>query len=111
MQTEGIGEVVIVASCDSPNLKITLKNIIRGAITNTDGNDGYKDFLANRTVMILDSPHIMILNSEQGSKLLPYDLDLLREHVQRKRMQKLVVAFRDSEAFDHNLLADLISLL
>ncbi|KAE8145136.1 origin recognition complex subunit 3 N-terminus-domain-containing protein [Aspergillus avenaceus] len=89
------GGVVVLESGDAPNLKTTLKNIIRAAIANTEGNDGYQNFLTDR----------------EGPRLLGYDLDLLGDYVKRKGLKKLVVAFRDSEAFDPNILTDLLSLL
>ncbi|KAJ5757821.1 uncharacterized protein N7511_006515 [Penicillium nucicola] len=89
------GSVVVLESGDAPNLKTSLKNIIRATVTNTDGNDGYQRFLTDRA----------------GPRLLGYDLDLLHDYVQRKGTKKLVLAFRDSEAFDTGLLTDLLSLL
>ncbi|KAJ5092196.1 Origin recognition complex subunit 3 [Penicillium alfredii] len=91
----GDGGVVVLESGDAPNLKTTLKNIIRAAVTNTEGNDGYQKFLTDRA----------------GPRLLGYDLDLLHDYVQRKGTKKLVLALRDSEAFDPGLLTDLLSLL
>lgn len=44
------GEVVVLESGDAPNLKTALKNIIRGAIAGTEGNDGYQSFLTDRAV-------------------------------------------------------------
>lgn len=44
------GGVVVLESGDAPNLKSALKNIIRAAITNTEGNDGYQNFLNDRDV-------------------------------------------------------------
>lgn len=44
------GGVVMLESGDAPNLKATLKNTIRAAITNTEGNDGYQSFLNDRDV-------------------------------------------------------------
>ncbi|CAG7959445.1 unnamed protein product [Penicillium salamii] len=88
------GSVVVLESGDAPNLKTTLKNIIRATVTNTDGNDGYQRFLTDRA----------------GPRLLGYDLDLLHDYVQRKGTKKLVLALRDSEAFDPGLLTDLLSL-
>lgn len=44
------GGVVILESGDAPNLKATLKNIIRAAVTNTEGNNGYQNFLTDREV-------------------------------------------------------------
>ncbi|KAJ5782221.1 Origin recognition complex subunit 3 [Penicillium paradoxum] len=90
----GEGSVVVLESGDAPNLKTTLKNIIRTTVTNTDGNDGYQRFLTDRA----------------GPRLLGYDLDLLHDYVQRKGTKKLVLALRDSEAFDPGLLTDLLSL-
>lgn len=46
----GEGGVVALESGDAPNLKTTLKNIIRAAITNTEGNEGYQSFLTDRDV-------------------------------------------------------------
>lgn len=42
--------------------------------------------------------------------MLGYDLDLLYDYVQRRGTKKLVLALRDSEAFDPGLLTDLFSL-
>lgn len=44
------GGVVVLESGDAPNLKTALKNIIRGAITNTEGNEGYQELLTDRAV-------------------------------------------------------------
>ncbi|KAL4977821.1 origin recognition complex subunit 3 N-terminus-domain-containing protein [Aspergillus desertorum] len=91
----GEGGVIVLESGDAPNLKTTLKNIIRAAVTNTEGNDGYQGFLTDR----------------QGPRLLAYDLDLLGDYVIRKSVKHLVLAFRDSEAFDPGILTDLFFLL
>jgi hypothetical protein len=48
--TSGEGGVVVLESGDAPNLKTSLKNIIRAAVTNTEGNDGYQKFLTDRSV-------------------------------------------------------------
>ncbi|PYH46669.1 putative origin recognition complex subunit 3 [Aspergillus saccharolyticus JOP 1030-1] len=95
LTTTGEGGVIVLESGDAPNLKTTLKNIIRFAITNTEGNDGYQSFVTDR----------------EGPRVLGYDLDLLADYVKRKDVRKLVIAFRDSEAFDPGILADLLSLL
>lgn len=50
------------------------------------------------------------LTLDQGPRLLGYDLDLLNDFVQRKGTKRLVLALRDSEAFDPGLLTDLLSL-
>ncbi|KAJ5986875.1 hypothetical protein N7451_011240 [Penicillium sp. IBT 35674x] len=85
------GGVIVLESGDAPNLKTSLKNIIRAAVTNTEGNDGYQRFLTDRS----------------GPRVLGYDLDLLHDYVQRRGTRKLVLALRDSEAFDPGLLTDL----
>ncbi|KAL5337801.1 origin recognition complex subunit 3 N-terminus-domain-containing protein [Aspergillus crustosus] len=95
LTSSGEGGVIILESGDAPNLKTTLKNIIRGAITNTEENDGYQKFLTDR----------------EGPRLLGYDLDLLGDYVTRKNIKHLVLALRDSEAFDPGILTDLFSLL
>ncbi|KAJ5246995.1 hypothetical protein N7468_001978 [Penicillium chermesinum] len=88
------GGVIVLESGDAPNLKTSLKNIIRAAVTNTEGNDGFQRFLTDRS----------------GPRMLGYDLDLLYDYVQRRGTKKLVLALRDSEAFDPALLTDLLSL-
>jgi hypothetical protein len=46
----------VLESGDAPNLKTTLKNIIRAAVINTEGNDGYQSFLTDREVRDCGSP-------------------------------------------------------
>ncbi|KAF3398243.1 Origin recognition complex subunit 3 [Penicillium rolfsii] len=94
LSASGEGGVVVLESGDAPNLKSSLKNIIRAAITNTEGNDGYQNFLTDRA----------------GPRLLGYDLELLHDYVRKKGTKKLVLALRDSEAFEPGLLMDLLSL-
>ncbi|GIK07460.1 hypothetical protein Aspvir_003126 [Aspergillus viridinutans] len=95
LTSTGEGGVVVLESGDTPNLKTTLKNIIRAAVTNTEGNDGYQKLLTDR----------------EGPRLLAYDLDLLSDYAKRKGVKKMVLAFRDSEAFDPTILTDLLLLL
>jgi origin recognition complex subunit 3 len=47
---------------------------------------------------------------EQGRKLLSYDLEILHGYIKAQGSQKAIVAFQDSEAFDTNLLAELVLL-
>ncbi|KAL2869955.1 putative origin recognition complex subunit 3 [Aspergillus lucknowensis] len=95
LSSTGEGGVIVLESGDAPNLKTTLKNIIRTAIINTEGNDGYQSFFTSR----------------EGPRLLGYDLDVLGEYVAQKSIKHLVLAFRDSEAFDPGILTDLFFLL
>lgn len=46
----------------------------------------------------------------KGRKTLNYDLEILHRFVQANESQAVVVVFQDSEAFDNDLLADLIKL-
>jgi origin recognition complex subunit 3 len=43
--------------------------------------------------------------------MLPYDLNVLHDYVKGQGAKPLVLAFRDSEAFDFGVLNDLLSLL
>jgi hypothetical protein len=52
LTSTGEGGVVVLESGDTPNLKTTLKNIIRAAVTNTEGNDGYQKLLTDREVRL-----------------------------------------------------------
>lgn len=112
LTSSGEGGVVVLESGDAPNLKTSLKNIIRAAVTNTEGNDGYQKFLTDRTVSFVFDTRCTytILIDDKGPRMLGYDLDLLNDYVQRKGTKKLVLALRDSEAFDPGLLTDLLSL-
>jgi len=47
---EGRGQVVLLESGDAPNPKTVLRNIIRHAVTNTEGNDGYQRVFTDRPV-------------------------------------------------------------
>ncbi|ODH39835.1 hypothetical protein ACO22_01778 [Paracoccidioides brasiliensis] len=95
MQSSDTGQVVALDSGDASNLKTVLKHIIRSATNDNGGNDGDQGISMDRT----------------GPKPLSYDLDILHYHVKEKGIKKVIIAFRDSEAFDQALLADLISLL
>lgn len=46
------GGLVVLESGDAPNLKTALKNIIRAAITNSEGNEWYQTFLTDRDVCL-----------------------------------------------------------
>ncbi|KAI5289550.1 hypothetical protein KEM54_003687 [Ascosphaera aggregata] len=94
LHSRKIAKIVALESGDAVNLKTALKNIIRDATTELDG----EAFSAAGNV-------------RSEIKYLPYDLDALHEHLQRQGLKKVVIAFQDSEACDQSVLADLISLL
>ncbi|EED16020.1 origin recognition complex subunit 3, putative [Talaromyces stipitatus ATCC 10500] len=89
------GQVILLESGDAPNLKAVLKTIIRTAVTSTSGNDAYQNLFADKS----------------GPRMLPYDLNVLYQYVISQGSKSLVLAFRDSEAFDSGVLNDLLSLL
>ena len=106
---EGVGPVVILRSGHAPNLKAALKQIIKGATSQSQGFE--EDDLSFNQVKVRQLCFAMgPLTGRQGPKLLNYDLQLLYEHVQTHNVQKVVVGFQDTEAFDGSLLADLIGL-
>ncbi|EEQ35027.1 Origin recognition complex subunit 3 [Microsporum canis] len=95
LHTSGNACLITLDSGDTSNIKNALKMIIKAAITSMEDIDQYRDYLT----------------SKMGPKLLPYDLDLLLSCVRKNGVEKVVIAFKDSEAFDSTVLADLITLL
>ncbi|EEH06587.1 origin recognition complex subunit [Histoplasma capsulatum G186AR] len=91
IQSRTTGQVVTLDSGNASNLKNILKQIIRSGTNMINGVDKDRD--------------------QVGPKPLAYDLNILHDHVKEKGVRKVVIAFRDSEAWDHGLLGDLISLL
>jgi origin recognition complex subunit 3 len=88
---------VVLTSGESPNLKTLLKTLIK-KITSRVEDDDEDD---------LDRP---TTSSRYGPKLLNYDLGHVQEWRRKNRVSSIVVAFQDSEAFDANLLADVVDL-
>ncbi|RAO72730.1 uncharacterized protein BHQ10_008742 [Talaromyces amestolkiae] len=95
LTSENSGQVILLESGDAPNLKAVLKTIIRTAVTSTSGNDAYQNLFTDKS----------------GPRMLPYDLNVLYQYVLSQGSKSLVLAFRDSEAFDSGVLNDLLSLL
>jgi origin recognition complex subunit 3 len=50
LMVEGRGEVISLESGDAPNLKTVLRNIIRIAVTNIEGNENYQKVFTDRAV-------------------------------------------------------------
>lgn len=81
---------------DGPNLKTLLKNLIQRATqTSRDDED--------------DEPTGKL--TEKGYRLLNYDLQILHQWITAKGIQKIVLALRDGEMFDVNVLSDFVILL
>lgn len=87
--------VVAIDAAQATNLMTALKNLIRAAITQLAGTDGYQRSLNERR-------HRICMN---------YDLELLQEFVTSREIQKCVIYLTDIEAFDMVLLADLMSVV
>ncbi|KAI9048216.1 hypothetical protein LZ554_008011 [Drepanopeziza brunnea f. sp. 'monogermtubi'] len=95
LREEANGPVVVLRSGDASNLKAVLKKLIRDA-TNQDSGEDHEDE--------------SIASQRDGRKLLNYDLEILHGYVELHSSRAVVIAFQDSEAFDSNLVADLIGI-
>lgn len=100
-QSEGIDGTrcfVSLPSSSGGNLKALLKQIINKASARADGidEDENEDELPVR---------------RKDTKLLNYDLQILSEYVRERSILQVVLAFEDTEAFDSDLLSELIELL
>jgi origin recognition complex subunit 3 len=96
-------------SGDSSNLKAILKKLIREARSQKPGLDEDEELSLEQDVGSSESMGIPLL-TDQGRKLLNYDLEILHGFVKTHGSQSAVVAFQDSEAFDTTLLVELIIL-
>lgn len=88
---------VLLTANECPNLKTLLKTLIRKATSRTiEGDeDDLNDFIISAT----------------GPKMLDYDLAILQQWMSKQRLEQVVIAVQDSEAFDAILLSELIELL
>lgn len=89
---------ISVPASDGTNLKAVVKSIIRKATSRGEGID--EDDGAGETS-----------KSRFNGKLLNYDLQILANHVKSFKIRQIAITFQDTEAFDSNLLSDLIELL
>lgn len=110
------GTFVRLRSAEAPNLKATLKKIIRDGTQRSSehvGDDAElsvgKD-VSQEHIMEPDLRMLLTQSPGQGRKYLDYDLEALHSHVKHHEAEQVVVAFQDSEAFDTGLLSDLITL-
>ena len=93
-ESDGHSIVVNLRSGDAPNLKASLKKIIRDA-TNEEHDEEDSRLPA--------SPN-------EAQKLLNYDLQILHNYLGTSTCRQVIIAFQDSEAFDSSLLIDLVLL-
>ncbi|KAF8456315.1 origin recognition complex subunit 3 N-terminus-domain-containing protein [Terfezia claveryi] len=95
---ERIGPAVVLSSKDATNLKGVLKKLIKDATQEDQG---------------LDDEDTVVTKKTQGAKLLNYDLQILQNWCQKPAHEglKVTIAIQDTEAFDSNILSDLVSLM
>ncbi|KXT02618.1 hypothetical protein AC579_5440 [Pseudocercospora musae] len=89
--------LVSISSGTGTNLKNLLKSIIQKATLRATDDD--EDEVEEGTT------------SRRGTKLLNYDLQILCDHVEERQLRQIVIAFEDTEAFDNDLLSELVTLL
>lgn len=87
---------VTLTSGFAPNFKTLLKHLIQKATAVVPNEDDDEE---------------VARSNKQRPRLLNYDLRLLHEHVLDKHVNKVVIAFQDCEAFDGQLLSEVIELL
>lgn len=84
-------------SSQAPNLKTLLKHLIsRGTSSN---------------VLIDEDDDETSATIRKGARLLNYDLQILEHAVNERKLDKVIIAFQDCEAFDGLVLSDAIELL
>ncbi|KAF2270693.1 hypothetical protein CC78DRAFT_139011 [Lojkania enalia] len=88
---------LVLSSSESPNLKTLLKNLVQKA-TSRAAEDDDDELLPPGA------------SSRNGPKLLNFDLGHLQGWQKRNRAQSIVIAIQDSEAFDSNVLVEMIDL-
>jgi len=55
--------------------------------------------------------HMARMLTDQGRKFLNYDLEILHKYVNSHRCDRVVLILQDSEAFDGELLSEIVRLL
>ncbi len=110
------GRFVRIRSAEAPNLKSVLKKIIKDATARTAGDEDDAEVSVGADVRLPESAPFrrgaksLTDSLIQGRKYLDYDLEALYASVKTQRSQCVNVAFQDSEAFDGNLLSELMAL-
>ncbi|CUS10166.1 unnamed protein product [Tuber aestivum] len=104
------GPVVVLTSKDATSLKTTLRKLIRDATQQDEGVDDEEDIARKVGGVDEDPQRSSLLTRSQSTKLLNYDLQILQTWCRSHAGQKVTIAIQDSEAFDSNVLSDLITL-
>ncbi|KAK3675857.1 Origin recognition complex subunit 3 [Recurvomyces mirabilis] len=90
--------MVVLSANAGSNLKALLKALIIRATLQQSGIDEDEEDDVQST-------------RSKGPRLLNYDLQILCDHVCDRKLEQIVIAFEDTEAFDLDLLSELIELL
>ena len=85
---------VLLTAAEAPNLKTLLRTVIKKCTSPNEDSEAEDEALPRR----------------RGPKLLNYDLHLLYDWCNDRHVQKVIVSFQDTEAFDAGLLTDSIML-
>ncbi|KAI6806471.1 hypothetical protein KC332_g13721 [Hortaea werneckii] len=88
---------VPLSSGSGSNLKALLKTLIQRGTSRGSALDDETDEVQTF--------------QKKGAKLLNYDLQLLHDFVAERKLRQVVVTFDDTEAFDSDLLSELVELL
>lgn len=96
-QHEKKGRVLVsLSSSSGSNLKAYLKTIIQRATSHSEGTEDDED---GQVI------------SRKGSKLLNYDLQMLHDYVRDRGLEQVAIVIQDTEAWDSDLLSELIKTL
>ena len=98
IRAETASSYVVLTSGESPNLKTFLKNLIKKVTSRIDEDEDDDEIEPTDT------------SSRKGPKLLNFDLGHVQEWIRKSKVQNIVVAVQDSEAFDTSLLVEMIDL-
>jgi origin recognition complex subunit 3 len=98
IKSETSSTYAVLTSGESPNLKTLLKNLIKKITSRVEEDDDEDDNSRSSNSL------------RKGPKLLDFDLGHVQQWRKKNRVQSIVVAIQDSEAFDTALLIELVDL-
>lgn len=102
--------IFLVHAAECHSLKSALKTIIQRGTASVEIDSEEGDLLDMREVHPL--PYLtLLLNADQGRRLLNYDLQALHNYASNGRITRCVVFFQNSEALDPQVLAELVDIL
>jgi len=95
---EGENIFALLQSSECPNLKTLLSALIKKT---TQSGSNFDD----------DDEDDTFSRPRKGPRLLSYDLQILFEWMQEHGIERAVIAFQDSEAFEGHLIAEVVDVL